>query len=89
MVKKESVKEKIKCDSSLILSTQYSNFQSESNLKSKHKLEKLEEKERENAILNREIKKIHDEKEDFERNCKENFAKKFEEVQNEKLFLKK
>ena len=46
--------------------------------------EKLEEKERENAILNREIKKIHDEKEDFERNCKENFAKKFEEVQNEK-----
>ena len=46
--------------------------------------EKLEEKERENAILNQEIKKIHDEKEDFERNCKENFARKFEEVQEEK-----
>ena len=46
--------------------------------------EKLEEKERENAILNQEIKKIHDEKEDFERSCKENFARKFAEVQNEK-----
>ena len=37
-----------------------------------------------NVILNKEIKTIREERETFERNCKHNFDKKFEEVQEEK-----
>lgn len=44
----------------------------------------LNEKQRENAFLNEEIRDIRDEKESFEKNCKENFERKFEEVQAEK-----
>jgi chromosome segregation ATPase len=44
----------------------------------------LNEKRRENAYLNEEIREIRDEKESFEKNLKENFEKKFEEVQEEK-----
>ena len=44
----------------------------------------LNEKQRENAYLNEEIREIKDEKESFEKNLKENFEKKYEEVQEEK-----
>ena len=44
----------------------------------------LNEKKRENAYLNEEIREIRDEKESFEKNLKENFEKKFEEIQEEK-----
>ena len=44
----------------------------------------LNEKQRENAYLNEEIREIKDEKESFEKNLKENFQKKYEEVQEEK-----
>lgn len=44
----------------------------------------INEKERENAVLNEEIRDIRDEKEFFEKNCRENFERKFEEVENEK-----
>ena len=37
-----------------------------------------------NIVLNKEIKEIREERETFERNCKLNFEKKFEEVQEEK-----
>ena len=37
-----------------------------------------------NTILNKEIKQIREERETFERNCKLNFDKKFENVQEEK-----
>ena len=37
-----------------------------------------------NIVLNKEIKEIREERETFERNCKLNFDKKFEEVQEEK-----
>ena len=42
------------------------------------------QKEHENALLNEEIREIRDEKEFFEKNCRENFEKKFEEVESEK-----
>ena len=44
----------------------------------------INEKERENAVLNEEIRDNRDEKEFFEKNCRENFERKFEEVENEK-----
>ena len=44
----------------------------------------LNEKQRENAYLNEEIREIKDEKESFEKNLKENFEKKYEEIQEEK-----
>ena len=37
-----------------------------------------------NVVLNKEIKEIREERETFEKNCKLNFDKKFEEVQEEK-----
>ena len=37
-----------------------------------------------NTVLSKEIKEIREERETFERNCKLNFDKKFEEVQEEK-----
>ena len=37
-----------------------------------------------NTVLNKEIKEIREERETFERNCKLNFDKKFEKVQEEK-----
>ena len=37
-----------------------------------------------NKVLNKEIKEIREERETFERNCKINFDKKFEKVQEEK-----
>ena len=43
----------------------------------------LDEKTRENAYLNMEITKNIEEREDFERKCKENFEKKVEEVKTE------
>ena len=43
----------------------------------------LDEKTRENAYLNMEITKNIEEREDFERKCKENFEKKVEEVKSE------
>ena len=44
----------------------------------------LNEKQKENAYLNEEIREIKDEKEYFEKNLKENFEKKYEEIQEEK-----
>ena len=44
----------------------------------------LNEKQKENAYLNEEIREIKDEKEYFEKNLKENFDKKYEEIQEEK-----
>ena len=44
----------------------------------------LNEKQKENAYLNEEIREIKDEKESFEKNLKENFDKKYEEIQQEK-----
>ena len=44
----------------------------------------LNEKQKENAYLNEEIREIKDEKESFEKNLRENFDKKYEEVQEEK-----
>ena len=45
----------------------------------------LEDKQRENAYLYEEIREIRDQKEEFEKNCRENFEKKFEEVEEEKM----
>ena len=47
-------------------------------------IKSLNEKQRENAYLNEEIREIKDEKESFEKNLKENFDKKYEEIQQEK-----
>ena len=44
----------------------------------------LDENSKINVTLNKEIKEIREERETFERNCKNNFDKKFEEVQEEK-----
>ena len=53
-------------------------------IKSTQKItDNLDEKNRENAYLNMEITKNIEEREDFERTCKENFEKKFEEVKAE------
>ena len=54
-------------------------------IKTTEKLNKnLEDKQRENAYLYEEIREIRDQKEEFERNCQENFEKKFEKVEEEK-----
>ena len=46
-------------------------------IKNTEKLTKnLEDKQRENAYLYEEIREIRDQKEEFERSCKENFEKK-------------
>ena len=45
----------------------------------------MEEKQRENAYLYEEIREIRDKREEFEKNCKENFEKKFEEVEEERI----
>ena len=53
-------------------------------IKNTEKLNKnLEDKQRENAYLYEEIREIRDQKEEFERSCKENFEKKFEEKEEE------
>ena len=44
----------------------------------------LDDNTKANIVLNKEIKTIREERETFERNCKYNFDKKFEEVQEEK-----
>ena len=44
----------------------------------------LDNKSKINIVLSKEIKEIREERETFERNCKLNFDKKFEEVQEEK-----
>ena len=55
-------------------------------IKNTEKLNKnLEDKQRENAYLYEEIREIRDQREEFEKNCKENFEKKFEEVEEEKM----
>ena len=55
-------------------------------IKNTEKLNKnLEEKQRENANLYEEIREINDEKEEFEKNCKQNFEKEFEKVEEEKI----
>ena len=55
-------------------------------IKSTEKITKnLEEKQRENAYLYEEIREIRDKREEFEKNCKENFEKKFEEVEEERI----
>ena len=45
----------------------------------------LEDKQRENAYLYEEIREIRDKREEFEKSCKENFEKKFEEVEEERI----
>ena len=45
----------------------------------------LEDKQRENAYLYEEIREIRDQKEEFEKSCKENFEKKFEKVEEERI----
>ena len=45
----------------------------------------LFEKQRENALLQEEIREIKNEKDDFEKNCKENFEKEYMEIQSEKI----
>ena len=44
----------------------------------------LDDSSRINAILNKEIKNIREERETFEQNCKSNFDKKYHEVEEEK-----
>ena len=57
---------------------------SEDYIKNTQKItDNLDEKTRENAYLNMEITKNIEEREDFERKCKENFEKKVEEVKTE------
>ena len=57
---------------------------SEDYIKNTQKItDNLDEKTRENAYLNMEITKNIEEREDFERKCKENFEKKVEEVKSE------
>ena len=45
----------------------------------------LEDKQRENAYLYKEIREIRDQREEFEKSCKENFERKFEEVEEERI----
>ena len=45
----------------------------------------LEDKQRENAYLYEEIREIRDQREEFEKSCKENFERKFEEVEEERI----
>ena len=62
----------------------YSNLakKNEEEIKSVSKI--LDNSSKINTILNKEIKEIREERETFERNCKINFDKKFEKVEEEK-----
>ena len=62
----------------------YSNLAKKNDQEAKAVSKLLDDNTKINVILNKEIKTIREERETFERNCKHNFDKKFEEVQEEK-----